>query len=362
MKFIFLKIILVSIVVSISFSSCKKAKLADEPLTTDNANALKTEVLVSISDNVIFATYTDLALKANALQSSIVTFSNNPNSTNLATTQKAWKDVRSAWEQSEGFLFGPVSIGNIDPRIDTWPINFMRLDSVLATPSQFSTSFIDDLEDALKGFHPIEYILFGVNGNKVASAFTLRKIDYLYALAENLKTLCYIVKSDWDPTITGNYSAILNSAGVGSTIYQTKREAYDQLIDAMIDICGEVANEKIAEPYTNQDPSLEESPFSSNSITDFTDNIKSVQNIYLGKYINDGKGLEDLIKLQNLTMDGNIKLKLSNAINALKNVTIPFGQAINSQSTQVQNCIVSINDLKNYLENTVKPFLQTIVN
>jgi hypothetical protein len=67
-------------------------------------------------------------------------------------------------------------------------------------------------------------------------------------------------------------------------------------MDAMIDICNEVANGKIAEPYIQQNSSLEESPFASNSIIDFTNNIKSVQNMYLGKYTNDGKGLEDLIK------------------------------------------------------------------
>jgi predicted lipoprotein len=123
-----------------------------------------------------------------------------------------------------------------------------------------------------------------------------------------------------------------------------------------------VANGKIAEPYINQNPALEESPFASNSIIDFTNNIKSVQNMYLGKYSSDGKGLEDLIKANNLTMDGVIKTRIANSISALGNVTVPFGQAISTQQTQVQNCIQSINDLKDYLETTVKPYVQTLTN
>ena len=36
------------------------------------------------------------------------------------------------WEQSEGFLFGPVETEGIDPGIDSWPVNMADLDAVLA--------------------------------------------------------------------------------------------------------------------------------------------------------------------------------------------------------------------------------------
>jgi putative iron-regulated protein len=356
-----LNIFFLVILVPCVFSSCRKAKPADET-TSATSSTLKKDILVDLSANVIYATYSDLALKANILQTSIVTFSNTPNASNLAASQQAWKNVRSAWEQGEGFLFGPVSIDNIDPRIDTWPIDFARLDSVLSSSAVFTTTYMDNLEESLKGFHPIEYLLFGTNGNKIASSFTTRELDYLAALSTNLNALCNQAKNSWDPSLTGNYTNEFNTAGNGSSIYPTQRAAYEQIIDAMIDICDEVANGKIAEPYINQNPALEESPFASNSIIDFTDNIKSVQNMYLGKYSNDGKGLEDLIKANNLTMDGVIKTRIANSISALGNVTVHFGQAISTQQTQVQNCIQSINDLKDYLETTVKPYIQTLTN
>ncbi len=354
-------IVFLIIGVSIILSSCRKAKPADET-SGATSSTLKKDILVDLSANVINATYSDLAFKANDLQAAIVTFSNTPNAANLMTSQQAWKNVRSAWEQGEGFLFGPVSVQNIDPRIDTWPVDFARLDSVLSSSAVFTTTYVDNLEESLKGFHPIEYLLFGNSGNKVATDFTVRELDYLSALSSNLNALCMQAKNAWDPSLTGNYTIEFNSAGNGSSIYPTQRAAYEQVIDAMIDICDEVANGKIAEPYINQNPALEESPFASNSIIDFTDNIKSVQNMYLGKYSNDGKGLEDLIKANNLTMDGVIKTRIANSINALSNVTVPFGQAISSQKTQVQNCIQSINDLKDYLDANVKPYIQTLTN
>ncbi len=348
--------------IAFNLASCKKSKKEEEQeIAPINPSTLKTDILVDVSSNVIYATYTDLANKANTLNNSILTFSASPTASNLTNAQQAWKDVRSAWEQGEGFLFGPVSVNDIDPRIDTWPIDFARIDSVLTNgPTTFDASYINSLEESLKGFHPLEYFLYGKHSN--VSQFTSREIDLMIALSDNLTTLCNQAKSSWDPSLTGNYTSIFNSAGPGNTIYQTQRAAYEEMVDAMAGICDEVANGKITEPFVQQDPTKEESPFAHNSITDFTNNIKSVQNVYLGKYISDGKGLEDLIKANNLSMDGQIKTKITNAITALNNVTDPFGTAITTQQVQVQNCITAINDLKTYLEGTVKPYVQTLTN
>lgn len=347
--------------VLVSFTACKKSKKTEEETLapTDNSS-LKKDVLSDVASNVIYGTYTDMASKANNLYSSCVNFSNTSNATNLATAQQAWKDVRSAWEQSEGFLFGPVSVDNIDPRIDTWPVDFQRLDSVLATSNVFTATYVDGLEESLKGFHPIEYLLFGNGGNKTAAQFTTKEKEFLIALADNVKTLCNNAKTAWSTSYTSEYV----NAGNGG-IYPTQRAAYEETIDAMAGICDEVANGKIAEPFNAEDASLEESPFAQNSLADFTNNMKSVQNVYLGKYIVDGRGLEDLIKANNIAMDGAIKTKIAAAITSLNNITVPFGTAIQTsggQRTQVQNAINAINDLKTYLQGDVKTYLQTITN
>ncbi len=355
--------LIVAVILLINLSACKKAKKNnDADVAPANPSTIKTEILVDLSANVVYATYSDMQIKAVSLLTSLQTFSASATANNLANAQQAWKNVRSAWEQSEGFLFGPVSVDNIDPRIDTWPIDFARIDSVLNSTAAYTPTYINNLEESLKGFHPIEYMLFGQNGNKTETQFTAREKELLVALADNLSTLCTQVKTSWNPTLTSNYTNEFSTAGNGSAIYQTQRAAYEEMIDAMVGICDEVANGKIAEPLNNNDPTKEESPFAKNSITDFTNNIKSVQNVYLGKYFVDGKGLEDLIKANNLSMDGTIKLKISNALNAMGNVTVSFGDAISQQPIQVQNCITAINDLKSYLENDVKPYVQTLTN
>ncbi len=320
---------------------------------------LNTQILSDFSTGVASATYTELQAKATTFNTQVATFKANKSDANLAALQQTWKEARLVWEQTEAHLFGPVSTENIDPRIDTWPVNFTDLDAQLASNNSFSESYIDGLDDALKGFHPIEYLIFGNGGAKKAANFTTRQVEYLEGLALNLKKLTSELGGDWDPTsASSNYISAVSKAGAGSTEYPTQKAAFEELVNAMAGICDEVANGKLAEPYEQKDPSLEESPFASNSITDFTNNIKGVQNVYLGKYKTDGKGLEDLVKLHNLSLDNDIKAKLDAAISSLGKITDPFGTAITTQSVQIQNAMDAINELKEVLEGDLLTFVQ----
>lgn len=342
------------------FSNCKKEAVEPEAeIPIENINDV---VLNSFSANVAQGTYNDLADHANLLYSAIQKFNTTSTDANLADCRTLWKSSRSAWEQSEGFLFGPVSTNNIDPRIDTWPVNYVDLDSVLNSNAVFSDSYIESLEDALRGFHPIEYLIFGQTGAKTAAQVTAREKQYLLALAENLKKLTVEVATSWKPGTTGNYHDEFTKAGAGSKVYLTKRAAFEELVNAMAGICDEVANGKLEEPYAAQDSTLEESPFSKNSIKDFTNNITSVQNVYLGKYKVDGAGLEDIIKGNFLSLDKNMKLKINSAINALNKITVPFGRAIFEQPQQIEAAQKAINELKNFIEADLMNYVKTSIN
>jgi predicted lipoprotein len=338
-------------------SNCKKE--AVEPETEIPVENLQDAVLSSFSANVAQSTYNDLADQSNQLYIAIQKFKTTSTDDNLNECRVLWKNARSAWEQSEGFLFGPVSTNNIDPRIDTWPVNYVDLDSVLNSQAVFTEAYIEGLEDALRGFHPIEYLIFGQNGTKSATQVTARQKEYLLALAENLKKLTSDISASWNPALTDNYHTAFVNAGGGSKIYLTKRAAYEELVNAMAGICEEVANGKLEEPFVKQDSTLEESPFSKNSITDFTNNIISVQNVYYGKYKVDGAGLEDIVRETYLSLDKNMKLKLNGAISSLNKITVPFGRAIFEQPQQIKDAQKSINELKDFIENDLMTFIQT---
>jgi predicted lipoprotein len=343
-------------------TGCKKEPDPQPETPSAPGSDLKADVLASFTANVAQPTYNDLGNKTLQLYIAVQNFDTATTDANLADCKQLWRDARHAWEQSEGFLFGPAATENIDPRIDTWPVDYVALDSVLGSSAVFSESYVNSLDDALRGFHPVEYLLFGTGGNKTASQFNAREKEYLIALASNLKNLTADLVHGWNTSVTGNYTSQVNNAGTGASVYATKRAAYEEIVIAMAGICDEVANGKIEEPFVAQDPSLEESPFSNNSLIDFTNNIKSVQNIYLGSYTSDGKGLEDLVRANNLSLDGTIKNKINAALAALNSITVPFGQAIISQPVQVTNAQNAINGLRDVLENELLTFVQTYTN
>lgn len=322
--------------------------------------SLNATILTDFSEDVAQASYNDLQTKAATIYSDILAFEANQTDEKLTAIRTSWKAARQTWEQTESFLFGPVSTADVDPRIDTWPVDFTALEAQLASDNAFTESYIDGLDESLKGFHPIEYLIFGENGDKTAADFNGkdREIEYLKALGLNLKKLTTEVADGWNPSNTGNYHTIFTTAGSGSAEYTTQSAAFEQLVTAMADICGEVSEAKMGEVYTAKDPSMEESPFAKNSITDFTNNIKGVENVYLAKYSANGTGLEDLVKKHNLSLDAKIKTGISAAVEALGKISKPFGEAIIAEPVQVQNAIDAIGDLKTVLEDELLPFVQ----
>ena len=321
--------------------------------TNNNNETLSNDIIYNISHNVCKSSYLELYKGAADLEASVVDLQLNPSQANLVQCQTAWKAVRYTWETTESWLFGPISANNIDPRIDTWPVDFNAIDSVLNTQNTLNEAYVNNLEDALKGFHPIEYFLWGANGAKTANDFTPRQLEYLVALSHNLTSLCKEVSDTW----SNSFANDLATAGSGSASYNSLNSAYIEIVDAMSGICDEVANGKIHEPFIAQNAMLEESPFAQNSLKDFTQNIAGVLTIYTCNFKDNKLGIEDLVRQYNTSLDLEIKTKHAEAMAALGAISLPFGEAIISQPIQVQNAIDKINGLADILENKLKPFL-----
>ncbi len=342
------KLISLSLFALLGLFACKKPQS-----TVKDIPALNKDILNDIAYHVCSASYAEMYNRAFDLEVAVIALKANVNDQNLNTCRTAWKNVRYTWETTESWLFGPISANNIDPRIDTWPVDFTAIDSVLNTLNPLTEQYVDNLEDALKGFHPIEYFLWGSDGNKIASSFTPRQLEYLTALSHNLTKLCKEVNDTWKDS----YAVELAIAGSGSLAYPTKNSAFIEIVDAMAGICDEVANGKMSEPFLMQDPALEESPFAQNSLKDFTQNIQGVLIIYQGNFAEDKLGLEDLVKEYNTSLDQEVKTAHAEAIASLNAITQPFGEAIIAQPIQVQNAIDKINALATVLDTKLKPFL-----
>ena len=186
-------------IASVSLTACKKKGCTDSKANNYSSEAKKddgtckyTEVsyktnISDIATKVITETYVDLTSKASTLYDLTIVLNGSQTAVNLDNARNAWRDTRVPWEKSEGFLFGPVDTKGIDPAIDSWPVNVADLDAVLSSSDVLTESYVDGIIGELKGFHTIEYLLWGSTGNKQIGDFTAREYEYLLAVTENLK-------------------------------------------------------------------------------------------------------------------------------------------------------------------------------
>lgn len=347
---------------TITLSQGCKEKEPDPVDTGLTDEQIQTRILNDFASTLALPLYRDLENKMGVFYNSTVTLSSNTAAAELDAARTAWKSARGVWEQSEAFLFGPVATENIDPSTDTWPVDFNALDSLLASSVSFTQTYINSLGDELKGYHPAEYLLWGADGNKQPQDFTARELEFLVALSADLQLKSNKLRTGWDPALADDYSSQIINAGEASSVYPSQRAAFEEIVSAMAGICDEVANGKINEPFFAQDPSLEESPYSKNSLTDFRNNIVGVKNVYFGKYTADGYGIHDFLAKNNSSLHNTIAAQIQQALDGLDGITVPFGEAILTQPTQVQGSIDRINTLKTTLEEQLLPFLQLKIN
>ena len=338
-------------------SSCKKPN--DTNATVQPTNVTETQVLQDFANVLVNPNYQQIQANANILNTSVQTLIATPTDANLQAAQLAWRNTRTSWEQCEGFLFGPVEDFNYDPNMDDWPVSNVEMDSLLSSKNPLAVSNIDSLPTTLKGFHSMEYILFGNNGTQTASNITTRQKIYVGSMAQSLYNTTTALRNSWDPSLSGNFTNEVVNAGQGSTRFTTRKDVFLAIVGSMSDICNEVANEKMQTPLAAQDPKLDESPFSQNSTTDFKNNITGVLHAYLCQY--DGKtgnSISQLVSAKNISLDNTIKTQINAAISSFDNITVSYEQAIFSQKVQIHNTQNAINALKNTLDNDLTNFIK----
>lgn len=244
-----------------------------------------TAVLADTVNFTIIPTYEALHARANDMATCVAELAVETTDPKLTSCQNAWVAARVPWEQSEGFLFGPVTDLGLDPAMDSWPVDRQQLDALLASSVTLTAETITaNLGGGMKGFHTIEYLLWGAESAHSAAHLVAapRELEYLVALTEALANDANQLLEAWVGTNDEpGYGKRFARAGTAAGLYSSQLGAIQELIGGMANICDEVAFGKIAEPYKARNPNLIESQFSFNSLLDFADNLRSVRNVYL---------------------------------------------------------------------------------
>ena len=321
------------------------------------------QVLQNLVDDVIVPTYTDLANDVEDLEKTLYGLTvNNITQAQINQACNDFKAARKNWELSEAFLMGAASDFDIDPTIDSWPLNRTLL------LNYFNNGMNDDmLEDAtILGFHALEFILFRDGKPRTVADFQsndtyqnfekitgAQELAYAQTICTLLKQRCFQLQVAWEGATTANanrmaevmkagldyqtanglsYGENLVGAGKNSkSSIKTLKAAIAQVLSddegSCVGIANEVGTAKIANPFSAGDVSYVESPYSYNSITDFCDNIRSCRNIWLGSTNSSANQYSFHTFFSNVgrsDINKDVEDSYNNAVTAIGNMPSPF--------------------------------------
>ena len=315
-----------------------------------SANANKTEmgkVVANYLEAVVKPTYLDLAQKSDALYNACQNLYKKRKAGKLTQSDidaacEAFKGARKDWEQSEAFLYGAASDNEIDPHIDSWPLDHDQLtkalnnaDVIAGINGENPTKYVYDNNgkfDSVLGFHGLEFVLFRNGKNRTVADFnaeketeqgltsvsTVNEAAFAAAVAGDLRNMTYLLEYSWLGTsiptshlnqlanamwvVNGTrhqglspklipYRDYSNFATTDKGYFTTWHETLNNIfIGGCVNICEEVASQKLGQAYrkatgtgtADDAANYIESPYSKRSFQDYQDNIYSIKNTLYG--------------------------------------------------------------------------------
>ena len=335
---------------TIGFVSCK-----DEETTKPTGSGNAPVIAQQFVEKTVRPTYTNLAAKAEELVTKLETLKATPTDANVSAACEVFLQARAWWEKSEAFLFGAATDFGIDPHIDSWPLDVTGFQNLMNSPAMLANLAGDDgdawageyLGNALLGFHGIEYILFANGSPKAASAITADQLTYAVAVAGDLRNRCFQLEVSWlgddapashiekvedlelNSTVNGgiSYGENIKRCGNAGSSYATPIAALVSILDGCSAIADEVGTSKIGSAHHGEDVNYIESPYSQKSITDFHDNIISIQNVYFGGIEgnrDETNSLHAFISSRNPELDQRIVSAINTALEKIDAMPAPF--------------------------------------
>ena len=334
-------------------------------------------IMTPYVNNTVIPTYKGMADNAVLLAEACADMQKKHSAGTLAAAdvEKAcgyWLACRDYWEKSEAFLYGPAGDHNIDPHIDSWPLDKTQMETLLGNISQGQTWDAGTLGVGLLGFHATEYMIFELNaaGDKSqthSTDYSEAELEYLCGVADDLRDQCVYLYGCWagadnlsadmaaileeaelEPTADGYGWEMLNAGSAGSR-YKTYQATVETLVQGCIDIADEVGNTKIGTPNkaasAGSADAVEaaknyiESPYSLNSIVDFVGNIISIRNCYEGSNAGDAS-VSSYVSTVNADLDARVKALIQDAMDVIGSIPEPF--AANATCEAANNAVTIV--------------------
>ena len=278
--------------------------------TTEPGGDATLAAAVKTYSKVVLASYEDSLAGAEELDAKIGEFLAAPSAKGLEDARDAWLAAREPYLQTEAYRFydGPIDTPNDGPegQINAWPLDENFIDYV---EGDADTGIINDLDEDIgaedllalneqgsekniaTGFHAIEFLLWGQDlsedgpGERPYSDYVAggtaenqgRRGEYLRAVSGLLVEQLAGLVDEWKAGDDDNYRAALEKA--------KPSEGLRRILTGLTILTGfETGGERLQTAYDTGDQEDEHSCFSDNTHRDMVQDVRGIQNVYLGSY------------------------------------------------------------------------------
>ncbi|MEO8185089.1 MAG: imelysin family protein [Deltaproteobacteria bacterium] len=362
----------------------------DAAANTSSLPANASEAVSTYAD-IVYASYRDASSGAQSISTAAAALVSSPSAATQSTVQRAWLDAREPYLQTEVYRFygGPIDDDDgPEVFINAWPLDEGHIDYVEGDPD---TGIINDTSRALTpanlmaanqvpgetnvatGYHAIEFLLWGQDlnpsgpgqrpfGDYAANAPAgngERRGIYLSTTSTMLVGHLQQLVDAWTPDRAGNYRATLES--------KPPAEALGLILSGMIILSGfELANERLSAALDAQDQEEEHSCFSDNTHRDMVQDVRGIQNVWLGNYAPvqgaaiSGTGVQDVVAAADAALASDITAQIAQSLRLAEALQPPFDREIApgnaAGNARVDALIESLSDQEDLLERAFSLF------
>lgn len=300
-------------------------------------------------------TLDDVAARLVDLRVACETLAVKMNATALQDAQAAWRAARVPWKQADAFGFGPATDLRLTAAMDQ-PIDPSKVEEEVTGTAAISEDAVTGMGANRKGFHALEYLLFGANDAAQLAVLTAspRRVALAIAYAQNLESRGAELRAAW----TGEQD-LLAHPGVANETYPTVADSIDAFVNESVFLAELAADARLGKPSGTAtggvpQPDLVESRPSDNSLDDLTNTLRGIRNVYFGtRDGRPGKGIGKLIAAASPSTDRDVRLALDASLAAVAAIPRPFEAALEAHAPEIEVALTQIKELKTILATEV---------
>lgn len=323
------------------------------------------EVLISLTDQVIVPTYQAAAAAAGDLETALDALCAAPSDGTLESAHQAWRDARGAWLRSAAMAFGPVADRRSGGLIDWSPIDSERIERMLAeNPATTEDAVRNTLASTQRGFGAIEYVVFDPDAVSRLSDTTSPRCDFLRALGGVIASETGAIVDEWTVSRNGGpaYQDFLTGRSSSSMLESV---AVAEVVRTQVFLIRKLADLQLAAALglRGDGPDLSAIPGGAggNGLADLRATVLGMRDVYVGDASADGLGVSDLVIPLSAAADERMRGLFEDALAAVDAVEGPLRAAVVDRPEQVQAVYDRVMDLRRTLNTEVVSLLGVAV-